>query len=471
MPYLWKIAVAWVAGIVIQQTTPHGMSVLSASMVLCAIFLPRRWHIAWFVLAGTLGACRMGWYQWMPTPAPERLSAVQVTIVEATANWHEERLIVRDAIGYGFLVKDNPSVQYLPGTILVVSGQIRPFLPGHSAYEDSFIRRHIIGELLLDSKPRISGSSYWKTPLERIRRTTQRKLLQTFHEPTASVVVGMLLGIGGDVPTDVAAAFRKSGTSHILVISGWNITIVAALCQLVVRACRLRGVWPLVIPLAVICTYVVFTGASAAVVRAGFMGAIIVYGKWLSRPRDMWNVIAVAVFVMSALDPTTLWDMGFQLSTAATIGLIGFGGMIEQILQKTPFGAADLGWAREGLAATLAAQIPTFPIMLCRLGTPSPWSLLANMILTPVVPYAMASGTIVAVMAWISPTASIVCSWIAIPAYAWIIDGSLALAHLPAPRALRIENSVIEWLLHCIWVIWLCRMNTADASTGKREMV
>jgi len=333
------------------------------------------------------------------------------------------------------------------------------------------LQRHIIGELQPAHRFRITSHTDWQLPFERIRLATQRKLTRTFREPIASVVVGMLLGIGGDVSPTVAAAFRTSGTSHILVISGWNITIVATLCQLMVRSFRLRGIWPLIIPLTVICVYVVFTGASAAVVRAGFMGAVIVTGKWLNRPRDMWNIIGVAVAAMSLMDPTTLWDLGFQLSTCATIGLIGFGTMIDEKLSATPFGAKDLAWAREGLAATLAAQIPTLPIMLCRLGTPSPWSLLANMILTPVVPYAMASGTIVALLSWISVELASWCAWIAIPAYAWIIDGSVAIAQLPAPNRLRIDIPWIEWTLHAAWIMWVLHLSRQRTPDSRQEVV
>ena len=234
---------------------------------------------------------------------------------------------------------------------------------------------------------------------------------------------------------------------------------------------RLRGLWTLIVPLVVIGVYVIFTGASAAVVRAGYMGAVIVIGKWLDRPRDMWNIIAVAVWFMSAGDPMTLWDLGFQLSTCATIGLIGFGSRVEAVLERTPLAAKQLAWAREGLAATIAAQIPTLPIMICRLGAPSPWSLLANMIITPVVPFAMATGAAATLIAWLSPISASVAAWIAIPAYAWIIDGSIALAQLPAPQRLRIDVPWIEWTLHAAWVIWLFHLNRERTPQCQQEVV
>jgi competence protein ComEC len=167
----------------------------------------------------------------------------------------------------------------------------------------------------------------------------------------------------------------------------------------------------------------------------------------------------------------TLWDLGFQLSTCATIGLIGFGSRVEAVLERTPLAAKQLAWAREGLAATIAAQIPTLPIMICRLGAPSPWSLLANMIITPVVPFAMATGAVVTLIAWLSPISASVVAWIAIPAYAWIIDGSIAIAALPAPGQWQLEHVWLEWSLHVGWVAWLVGRGRGATTNRTQEMV
>ena len=471
MPNVLMLVLAWVGGILTQHWTNAGYGVIGIALLVHQLLFTRHTRVLWLIVVCALGICRMGWYQWMPIPPPVDLDRVEVTISDVKSNWQEQRVVMRDSNGYGYVANVPPQETFFRGMHVFVDGRVTPYEYGNSPYEDSMLQRHIIGEVQLADGLVVGTESDWQLPFDRIRLATQRRLTQTFREPIASVVVGMLLGIGGDVSPSVAEAFRISGTSHILVISGWNITIVAALCQGVVRSCRLRGVWPLIIPLAIICMYVVFTGASAAVVRAGFMGAVIVIGKWLNRPRDMWNIIGIEIFAMCLIDPTTLWDLGFQLSTCATIGLIGFGTLIEEKLALTPFGSKDLAWAREVLATTLAAQIPTLPIMLCRLGTPSPWSLLANMIITPVVPYAMASGTIVALLTWVSVEFASWCAWIAIPAYAWIIDGSIAIAALPAPGQWKLEHEWLEWSLHAGWVAWLVGRGRSETPNRTLEMV
>ncbi len=471
MQTVWLVVVAWVVGMVAQDWYELATVLIGAVAGVCMVLRPQDRRLCWLLVACMAGAGRMAWYQWMPEPVPTVLTRQTVTVSDVRANWLEQRVLVRSENGYGFLVTLPPEPVLLRGMQLNVSGTVRPFDVERSAYEASLRKRHVIGTLVLKETPLITAGDGWLVRCERMRLATQRTIQMVFREPIASVVVGMLLGIGGDVSEPVAQAFRSSGTSHILVISGWNITIVAALCQMLIHACRVQGIWSLIIPLTVIGVYVIFTGASAAVVRAGYMGAVMVFGKWLDRPRDMWNIIAVAVWLMSTGDPLTLWDLGFQLSTFATIGLIGFGNDVDGVLARTPLGSQQLGWAREGLSATIAAQIPTLPIMLCRLGSPSPWSLLANMIITPVVPFAMATGAGVTLIAWISPICGSVAAWIAIPAFAWIIDGSIAIAALPAPLQWQLEQVWVEWCLHAGWVTWLVIRGTRESTNRTQEMV
>jgi competence protein ComEC len=471
MQTVWIMVIAWVIGMVAQDWYVFATVIVGSIAGLCIVLRPHDLRLCWLLIACMAGACRMSWYQWVPDHAPTELVRGTVTIQDVRASWLEQRVLIRGETGYGFLITLPPEPVLLRGMNLTVSGVIRPFEVDGSAYEAALRKRHVIGTLELHEPPLIASADGWIVFCERIRLASQRNIQAVFREPIASVVVGMLLGVGGDVSEPVAQAFRTSGTSHILVISGWNITIVAALCQMLLQACRVQGIWTLIIPLTVIGVYVIFTGASAAVVRAGYMGAVMVIGKWLDRPRDMWNIIAVAVWLMSAGDPLTLWDLGFQLSTFATIGLIGFGNRVDAVLSRTPLGSQQLGWAREGLAATIAAQIPTLPIMLCRLGSPSPWSLLANMIITPVVPFAMATGAGVTLIAWISPICASVAAWIAIPAFAWIIDGSIAIAALPAPVQWQLEHVWFEWCLHACWVIWLVLYGKRASAKPTQEMV
>ena len=456
MPTVWLTVLAWCLGIV--GYAAYGWLVCVCALCLAALGwlmgVDRRiWVLCLCILPG---AVRMASYDYRSTPPTQEAWAAEwqlpLQILDTRTDWQQQRLTVRSPNGWGAVIDVPVRPILLRGTRIQVTGAFVPFAIGSNTYTDSLLRQHIVGSLRVTAPVAVIDTSDWRVRVEAFRAHLRRRISATFAEPVAGVVVGMLLGIGSDVDPTVAQAFRASGTSHILVISGWNITIVAALCQSVLTRMGTRGSGLFVIPIVVIVTYVIGTGASAAVVRAGVMGVVIVVGKWLDRPRDMWNIIAIAVIGMSAADPTALWDLGFQLSTGATLGLIAFGTDIEALLSRTALRHPALGWAREGLGATLAAQIPTLAIMVFRLSYPSPWSLLANMIITPVVPYAMASGAAATVAALLHPQLAALVAWSALPAYHWIIDGSLAIATLPGPNRGRVALPELEWCCHLLWI-------------------
>ena len=80
--------------------------------------------------------------------------------------------------------------------------------------------------------------------------------------------------------------------------------------------------------------YTLLVGADAAVVRAAIMGIIVVFGVIVGRKGVAHNTLAVAIIVMTALNPYTVWNVGFQLSVAATLGLIVYGGRFERVAQR-----------------------------------------------------------------------------------------------------------------------------------------
>jgi competence protein ComEC len=122
------------------------------------------------------------------------------------------------------------------------------------------------------------------------------------------------------------------------------------------------------------------------------------------------------------------------------------------------------------LATTVAAQIPTLPIMLGRLVAPSLWSILANVLITPVVPYAMLFGTISILCGFISPVLMEYVAWGAVPFFAWIISGSLAFATLPAPVVPVFIQPWHELIGHITWVgIWLWHSAKGEGGTSEKN--
>lgn len=448
---LWGVT-AWIAGIVIADALDTALGVpLCCLAVLCGL----RWRSA-----GILGLCLLGGCLRMqahlniaPLPSPPP-ATYQLTIHETKQHWQYQQIIGYDQARRGYIIKLPLWHVLYRGQSVRITGTLQPIDITASAWNAQLGRRNIMGNITQASLEEANIDTVVLVAIDAARRRCQQMILQYFSEPTASIVAGMLLGIEGDIHADVKAAFRRSGTTHILVISGWNITIVATISQALAMRISQKRLVQLLIPLLVIISYVLFTGASAAVVRAGVMGCILVVGRWVNRPRHLPTIIAAAVALITAADPASVWDIGMQLSTLATAGLVVFATPVEAFLrQHLPIGAKS-DWVYESLASTLAAQIPTLPIMISRLGVPSPWSILANVIIAPVVPYAMLIGTVFLVITMLIPWLAPLCTWMAAPLFGWIIAGSIAFARLPGGNLMALHMPLIEVLLHCGWMGW-----------------
>jgi competence protein ComEC len=280
-------------------------------------------------------------------------------------------------------------------------------------------------------------------------------LLRELPEPQASLAVGILLGLQSSIPDEVYAAFSATGTSHILVVSGWNFTIVAAVLAGLSERLRLGKGATFWGSLAVMWLYALFVGATGAVLRSAAMASIMVLARTTERRSEPWTLLAVACWAMSALDPNTLWDLGFQLSALATASLFAFAKPIEAWLNRVPlFGHPAMAPFAEALNATLAAQVLTLPIILYNFGNLSIVAPLANVLLVPVVPYAMLFGTLALVggLLWLP-----LGQWLGLLVWlplSWLAEGARLLAALPW-AATQIPPFPLSILL-CFYVAVVC---------------
>ncbi len=448
------LALGWFSGVLaVEVPALLWLVVLSV----CAGLTQRTYHIACVVgvIACISGIIRNESHHHITMPPRHQLTNMTLHVRDQKNTWQQQQIILTDQQHQHYLAKLPLEPQYPRGSVVTISAGVTPWELPYNDYHAQLRRQRIIGELHTVTVHNVVIRGTIVADIERTRRFFWSEIHRHFPEPVASVVAGMLLGVTGDVQDKTAAAFRLSGTSHILVISGWNITIVAALCLAIVKRINPHRYVALGAPLLVIALYVIFTGASAAVIRAGVMGSIIVIGKWINRPRSMVNIIVIAVILISFVDPAALWDIGMQLSTLATVGLIAFATPVERLLSKSLLASPHLDWAREGLASTIAAQITTLPIMICRLDVPTLWSLFANTIITPVVPLAMACGTVFLLATLIHPSLAYGTAWIAYPSFAWIVTGSHVIATWPTFMG-SIPDISAPWIEGCLHLLWMC---------------
>jgi len=223
-------------------------------------------------------------------------------------------------------------------------------------------------------------------------------LSQIFPAPESALLAGILLGYDNDIPPDIQTAFRKTGTTHIIAISGFNISILAAMFSaLYYRLLGVRkGILATIITLIV---YVLLTGASPSVVRAAIMGSLGLLASLVGRRQNGINSLAFVGTLMCLINPFLPWDISFQLSFLSTLGLIIFADpMVEWIkrilarllpLHSMENAAEKIG---EYFLFTLAALVMTFPVMAYHFHTFSWLSFLANPLILPAQPAVMIIG-------------------------------------------------------------------------------
>jgi len=208
----------------------------------------------------------------------------------------------------------------------------------------------------------------------------------SLHEPYASFLSGLILGARNSMPPDLLENFKRAGITHIIAISGWNISFLSYLFFPAFFYLGMRRGRAFYGMLVLIFLYVLLTGAGASVIRAGVMGAVLLLAQKTSRLNRAGRALLYAVAVMFILNPRTIYDAGFWLSFSATFGLIYFAPFLDNrlcIKSKT---------ARGYISATVTAIIFTLPVSSYIFGGISLWALVANLAVLPFVPPAFVAS-------------------------------------------------------------------------------
>ncbi|MFN8470243.1 MAG: ComEC/Rec2 family competence protein [Caldilineaceae bacterium] len=260
---------------------------------------------------------------------------------------------------------------------------------------------------------------------------------RSLAEPYAALANGMLLGIEANIPAELYDQFKATGASHVIVISGTNVALISGI--VIALAARLlgkrRAVWP---ALAAIACYALLVGGEVAVVRAAVMGGLFVTAAALKRSSTAIVSLSAACLAMTLANPLALWDIGLQLSSMATAGLVLLSPVLARQLRCVSgrFFGWTPGWLRvtgeDVVAVTLAATLATLPLGLYYSHRLSLVSLLANVLIAPVQPLILFSGTAALIAGWSGVgLLSRALLWMAWLGLAWTVGAVRWCARLP----------------------------------------
>lgn len=295
---------------------------------------------------------------------------------------------------------------------------------------------------------RAPGDDFFSRLLD-LKTRAAAAINQYLPEPQAGLLTGILLGNERGIAPDVSDAFAATGAAHVIAISGFNMAVLSGVVIGALRRLRLRPMPAALISIVIIGVYALLVGANPAVTRAALMSGLVVVGRALRRETYLPASLAFAALALSLLNPQVLWDVSFQLSFFATLGLALFA---EPFTQRFDALTARLRSPRiqqilgalltEPLIVTLAALAFTLPLTMLYFGQVSPIVLLVNLLIVPVQPaLLLLGGAATLTAAVIQPLAQIL-YWLDLIPLSWTIEVVRLFARLPTAEVFISPNLI-----------------------------
>jgi competence protein ComEC len=328
-----------------------------------------------------------------------------------------------------------------------VAGQVLVFVPRYPAYEYGDVLR-VAGEMA--TPPRLDDFDYrgylahqgiystmlypeievldkgrGSPPLAwvySLRGRLAQEIVEVLPEPQASLAQGIILGIRGNIPQDIKDDFTRSGTAHLLAISGLHLGIMAGILLgiglwLFGRR-RYLYVW---LALGAVWFYTIITGMNPPVVRGAIMASLFLVAEFMGRQRSAMVALTLAAAVMVGVHPYILGDAAFQMSFLAMAGLIFIFPILRELGQRATAAvvgeegalASTANVVVDTLSATLGAIIAVWPVVAYYFGIISLVGPLATFLALPSLPGIIVTGALAALLGLAAPFLGQVVGWLA----------------------------------------------------------
>lgn len=297
-----------------------------------------------------------------------------------------------------------------------------------------------------------------------LRLQASKSLEGIFPAQESALFQGILLGNAHALSEELKLAYALTGTAHIYAISGFNMVVLA---DLVTRfLTRKQKNWKAGLAvITVLSFYTVMVGATASVIRAAIMGSHALVGRLIGRKGNLLNTLGFTVFLMLLFKPHLPWDIGFQLTVMATLGLSIFSGpltsRLEEFLSKKTNPQVSIVWSAiigEYLIVTLVAQASVLPLIAFHFHQVSPLFLVANPLVLPVQPLVMVFGLLAMLGGMVSLSLGRALAWIAWPFAAFTNTSVRFLAEL-WPNTFRMPRFDFVWVFLAYTLLFFLFLN------------
>jgi len=232
----------------------------------------------------------------------------------------------------------------------------------------------------------------------RARRWSRERLVAALPPGREQALVrAMVLGERTALDAETSETFRMAGTYHVLALSGAQVAMVAALLGWILRAWGTAPLARALVLSAALAFYCTFVGGDVPVLRATVMAAVVLGGRTLDLDGDAANLLGLAAILLLAHRPSSIGDVGFQLSFAATLGLVLLTPPVMRLMPALPFGA------EVALASSLGAQAALGPLLAYHFHRLAPAALLLNLVAVPLSGAVLLAGFAILAASAISP--------------------------------------------------------------------
>lgn len=289
------------------------------------------------------------------------------------------------------------------GDIIRIDGVVVNVLTNSKTYArigESYVRKGVLYEIIF---PEIillqrGHGNYFKESIVSLNSWIKETITLYVREPSGGFINGILIGEKHGLSREWHDAFTRVGLTHVIVLSGYNLAVIFAWTKIILRRTSFFtqnsfGVLSIIL-------LVLVSGAEAPAVRAGILVLIVALSSILRRQQDAGYFLSLTIFLMLLVNPFyLLYDVSFQLSVAATYGLVYIAPMLQKYLSHFPRIIGDV------VRDTSSAQVAVLPLQLFYFGTFSWVAIFVNVIVLPIIPILMILGVLILGTSFLSPVA------------------------------------------------------------------
>ncbi len=409
-----------------------------------------------FLFSLAFGVVRTDVYTWrfdkspLKTDLNQKVSLMGIVWREPEYNDKRLRFVVKSGADLILVTTDRlQKINY--GDKVLVSGKLKhpesfPTKSGRDFDYRNYLRMQKIGYVINFAKVTEIEEGYGNFFMEKLlsmKRNFIESIRMIIPPPASGLGLGLLLGVKSALGEEVDEDFRRSGLTHIVVLSGYNVMLIVTFIS-AFFALFVGSVGRILLSLSAIIIFALLVGLSATVMRAGIMAGLVILAGNLGRDYNVWRSLWLAGLIMILYNPfLLLFDPGFQLSFMATVGLILIVPKFENTL--IDFKSGQIFDWQGLLKATIATQIAVLPLLIFYTGEVSLISVLANILILPIVPLAMLATFITGLFSFWNPLSTLF-GYFAYLILSYILLVAEKLSNLSF-ATITLSNSSLLWIL------------------------